>query len=143
MSYSRWFQTHGEKHKAIMDKLTELSHEEVIDYFNFENMVKEEPDFCPLYKDNKKCHDMEDLNCYLCACPNFRFDDEGFKHIEEKPLYSTCNIDSKDGSQYIGDDAIHQNCAGCSVPHHKLYIQKVFDRDWFKIMKEVRPKINS
>jgi hypothetical protein len=140
MSYSRWFQTHGEKHKAIMDKLTELSYEEVIDYFSFENMVKEEPDFCPLYKDNKKCHDIEDLNCYLCACPNFRFDDNGFKQIKGKTLYSTCNINSKDGSQYIGDDAIHHNCAGWSVPHHTSYIQKVCDRDWFKMMKEVRPQ---
>ena len=67
-----------------MDTLTELSDEEVIAYFKFENMVKKEPDFCPLYKDNKKCHDMKELNCYLCACPNFRFDDEGFKKVEEK-----------------------------------------------------------
>ena len=123
-----------------MDTLTELSNEEVIDYFKFENMVKKEPDFCPLYKDNKKCHDMEELNCYLCACPNFRFDDKGFKQIEEKTLYSTCNIDSKDGSQYIGDDAIHQNCAGCLVPHHEAYITKMFNRDWVEVMKEVLPK---
>jgi len=137
MSYSSWFQTHGKKHKAIMDTLTELSDEEVIAYFKFENMVKKEPDFCPLYKDNKKCHDMKELNCYLCACPNFRFDDEGFKKVEEKTLYSTCDIASKDGSQYIGEDAIHQNCAGCLVPHHEAYIKKVFSRDWFEVMKKV------
>ncbi len=140
MSYKDWFQAHGEKHKAIMDKLTHLSDEEVITYFRFENMVEKEPDFCPLYRENKKCHDMKELNCYLCACPNFRFNDEGFRKIENKTLYSTCNIDSKDGSQYISDDAIHQNCAGCSVPHHEAYITKVFDRDWFKVMKEVLPK---
>ncbi|PTB83899.1 hypothetical protein C9926_00480 [Sulfurovum lithotrophicum] len=139
MSYSSWFQAHGEKHKAIMDKLTNLSDEEVIAYFRFENMVEKEPDFCPLYKENKKCHDMKELNCYLCACPNFRFDDKGFKKVENKTLYSTCNIDSKDGSQYISDDAIHQNCAGCGVPHHEAYIQKVFSRDWFEVMKEVLP----
>jgi len=139
MSYSKWFQEHGQKHKAIMAKLTHLSDAEVIAYFKFENMVKNEPDFCPLYADNKKCHDMLNLNCYLCACPNFRFDDEGFKKVEEKTLFSTCDIESKDGSQYISDDAIHQNCAGCGVPHHASYIQKLFDRDWFKIMKNVSP----
>jgi hypothetical protein len=80
---------------------------------------------------------MKELNCYLCACPNFRFDDEGFKEVEEKTLYSTCDIDSKDGSQYISDIAIHQNCEGCLVPHHELYIKKVFDRDWFEVMKKV------
>ena len=138
MSYSTWFQTHGEKHKAIMDKLSTLNDEEVITYFRFDNMVKNEPDFCPLYKDNKKCHDMPELNCYLCACPNFRFKDEGFKQIDNKTLFSTCDIDSKDGSQYISDDAIHQNCAGCLVPHHEAYIKKVFKRDWFEVMKEVK-----
>ena len=137
MSYLSWFQIHGKKHKAIMDKLTELSDKEVIAYFKFDNMVEKEPNFCPLYKDNKKCHDMEELNCYLCACPNFRFDDEGFKEIEGQTLYSTCDIDSKDGTQYIGENAIHQNCAECTVPHHETYIQKVFSRDWFEVMKKV------
>jgi len=137
VDYLSWFQAHGEKHKAIMQKLTEHSDEEVIAYFKFENMVEKEPGFCPLYKENKKCHDMKELNCYLCACPNFRFNDEGFKKIKGKTLYSTCEIDSKDGSQYISDDAIHQNCAGCLVPHHEAYIQKVFNRDWFKVMKKV------
>ena len=135
MSYKSWFQEHGDKHQAIMAKLTHLSDNKVIDYFKFENMVKNEPNFCPLYKDNQKCHDMENLNCYLCACPNFRFDDEGFEKIEEKTLYSTCDIDSKDGSQYMSEDAIHQNCEGCGVPHHETYIRKVFKRDWFEVMK--------
>ena len=137
MSYSTWFQAHGEKHKTIMNKLSKLSDEEVIAYFRFENMVKEEPDFCPLYKENKKCHDIKELNCYLCACPNFRFDDDARKNIENKTLYSTCDINSKDGSQYISDDAIHQDCSGCTVPHHENYIRHVFNRNWFKLMKDV------
>jgi len=137
MSYSKWFEAHGKKHAAIMAKLTHLSDEEVITYFRFDNMVKHEPDFCPLYAENKKCHEMEDLNCYLCACPNFRFNDAGFEQKEGKTLYSTCAIASKDGDQYISEDAIHQNCAGCTVPHHESYIRKVFDRDWFKIMRKV------
>lgn len=137
MTYINWFQAHGERHKAVMAKLTHLSDDEVISYFRFENMVQNEPDFCPLYKENKKCHDMEGLNCYLCACPNFRFDDEGIEQTEEKTLYSTCGIDSKDGAQFISDDAIHQDCSGCLVPHHEAYIKKVFSRNWFKIMKEV------
>ena len=137
MTYLSWFQSHGKKHKAILKKLAQLSDDEVIAYFRFENMVEKEPDFCLLYKEKKKCHDMEVLNCYLCACPNFRFKDEGFKKFEGKTLFSTSHIDSKDGAQYILDDAIHQNCSGCLVPHHEAYIKKVFDRDWFKIMKEV------
>ncbi len=143
MNYKDWFEAHGRKHAAIMQKLTHLSDDEVIAYFRFENMRINEPDFCPLYAENKKCHDMEDLNCYLCACPNFRFDDAGFKVLEGRSLKSYCAIDSKDGDVFKGNDAIHQNCSGCTIPHHEAYIKKHFKRDWFEIMKEVTPEDQS
>jgi 3'-phosphoadenosine 5'-phosphosulfate sulfotransferase (PAPS reductase)/FAD synthetase len=139
MSYIKWFNAHGEKHSKILEKLKERSDDEVIEYFRFDNMVENELEFCPLYKDNKKCHDYEELNCYLCACPNFRFDDDGFKKRDNKTLLSFCDIDSKDSSQYIGKEAIHQNCSGCLVPHKEQYIKKNFSRDWFKVMKNVSP----
>ncbi len=126
MSYIKWFKAHGEKHAKILEKLKNLSDDEVIEYFRFDNMVEKELEFCPLYKDNKKCHDYEDLNCYLCACPNFRFDDDGFKKQDNKTLLSFCDIDSKDGAKYIGKEAIHQNCSGCLVPHKEYYINKNF-----------------
>ncbi|MBV5335097.1 MAG: hypothetical protein JZU49_04755 [Sulfuricurvum sp.] len=134
MTYKQWFETHAYKHRVIMDKLTHLSDAEVIAYFRFENMVQHEPNFCPLYAEHTKCHDTEELNCYLCACPNFRFNDEGFAHEEGKTLFSTCSIDSLDGDRFSTDTAIHQNCAGCLVPHYELYIAKVFDRNWATIM---------
>ena len=138
MTYEEWFLKQGELHANVMKKLTDKSDDEIIEYFRFENMVKNEPDFCPLYKDNKKCHDMEDLNCYLCACPNFRFKDEGFEKVEDKTLYSKCNINSRDGSKYVGENYIHQNCSGCIVPHREKYIKNYFNRNWFEVMKEVR-----
>ncbi|MDD2780388.1 hypothetical protein [Sulfuricurvum sp.] len=136
MSYKNWFDTHAAKHRVIMDKLSALSDDEVIEYFRFENMVEKESDFCPLYAEQKKCHDTEELNCYLCACPNFRFNDAGFTLEEGKTLFSICSIDSPDGDRFITDTAIHQNCAGCLVPHNELYIRKIFDRDWGTIMKK-------
>ena len=138
MNYSSWFESHGHKHKNIMKKLEDLSDEEVIAYFRFENMVEKEPDFCLLYKEGKKCHDMEELNCYLCACPNFRFDDEGLSREGKQILYSRCSIASEDGAQFISDEAIHQDCSGCTVPHHEAYIKKNFKRDWFQIMQSVQ-----
>lgn len=120
-----------------MEKLKDKSVDEVIEYFRFDNMVKNEPDFCPLYEENKKCHDYEKLNCYLCACPNFRFNDDGFEVQEGRTLFSYCNINSKDGDQFLGEDYIHQNCSGCLVPHREKYIKKNFSRDWFEIMSEV------
>ena len=140
MSYCSWFEAHGQKHKQIMKRLVSLSDEDVIKYFRFENMVKKEPDFCLLYKENKKCHEMEIFNCYLCACPNFRFNDEGFSKEGSQVLYSTCSIDSKDGAQFVSEDAVHQDCSGCTVPHHEAYIKKHFSRDWFDIMRNVKQK---
>ena len=138
MTYNSWFESHGLKHQNIMKKLEHLSDAEVVDYFKFENMVEKEPDFCFLYKEHKKCHEMEELNCYLCACPNFRFNDEGLSKKESQVLYSTCCIESKDGAQFVSGDTIHQDCSGCTVPHHEEYIKKHFSRDWFEIMRNVK-----
>ena len=125
MSYQSWHQEHAQKHKKLLEKLKELSDEEIIEYFTFENMVVKEPDFCPLYKENRKCHDMENLNCYFCACPNFR--------VEEKK--STCSIKSKDGGSIEAPDGfIHQDCSKCTVPHKEEYIKQHFSRDWLKVM---------
>jgi len=138
LSYSKWFKSHGEKHKKIMDKLQNLSDDEVIAYFRFENMVEKEPDFCPLYLENKKCHDIEVLNCYLCACPNFRFNDVGFKKVNEKTKYSLCGIKSKDCRESCYGDKIHQDCSLCLIPHAKSYILDNFDYDWKLIMKRCK-----
>jgi hypothetical protein len=144
MSYIKWFEEQAAKHKAVMKRLLAegLDKEAIIAYFDFENMRVKEPDFCPLYREKnedgtlgKKCHDMESLNCYLCACPNFRFRDEGFEKREGKTLYSHCSIDSKEGRQGVYGEAIHQDCSKCSVPHHVSYIRKHYDEDWKTIMK--------
>ena len=146
MSYLSWFNDQASRHQEVMKRLLAqgLSQDEIIAYFDFENMVKREPDFCPLYSETnedgsvgRKCHDMEKLNCYLCACPNFRFNDDSFKKEEDKTVFSFCSIDSKDGVQGVYGDAIHQDCSGCTVPHHVSYIKKHYDEDWKKIMKDV------
>lgn len=128
MSYIKWFTKHNQKHKTIINKLQHLSDDEIIQYFKFENMVINEPDFCPLYKENTKCHDIEKLNCYLCGCPNFRLADSK----------SYCDIDSKDGASIKSKDGfIHQNCSKCIVPHTEKYIKQHFNRNWEFIMDNV------
>ena len=138
MTYKKWFDDFANKHRKIVQKLLKSGYNKtkIIEYFDFENMKEKEPSFCPLYVDNKKCHDMESLNCYLCACPNFRFNDEGIQKLEEKTQYSICNIKSKDGKQGIYGVAIHQDCSKCSVPHHRDYVEKNFDLEWKKIMNK-------
>lgn len=125
--YQEWLDEHSKQHKKVVDKLSHLSDDEVIEYFKFENMVQNEPNFCPLYKNNMKCHEIEDLNCYLCACPNFRVSSEK----------SYCDINSKDGGSITDKNGYtHQDCSACSVPHKEKYIKQNFDRSWKNIMKE-------
>ena len=140
MGYMQWFEKHAIKHKAIITKLQsqDFTKEQIINYFDFENMKKEEIDFCPLYAKDKKCHDMESLNCYLCACPNFRFSDEGIKKVANATQFSFCAIESKDGRQGLYGEKIHQDCSKCSVPHYKEYVSKHFDLDWKKVMQSCK-----
>jgi hypothetical protein len=136
MSHKYWFTDHGNKHKVLIENLRAkgLSKEEIVDYFDFDNMVKSEPDYCYLYAENKKCHDIKSLNCYLCACPLFRFNSDGIKKAGEHTAYSYCEVNSKFGKQGVFGDAIHQDCSNCSVPHSKKYVLKNYDTRWFAIM---------
>ena len=94
MTYEEWFLNQAKLHETIMKKLENRTADEIVEYFKYENMKINEPDFCPLYTLNKKCHEMENLNCYLCACPYFRFNDSGLKKVNNKVLFSYCSIDS-------------------------------------------------
>ncbi len=139
MSYIKWFNQHAIKHKRIVDKLVEqnYSKEQIVEYFDFDNMVENEIDFCPLYRDNKKCHEMSSLNCYLCACPNFRFNDEGLGSYNEIKIVSKCNINN--GEELVIANVMHHDCSNCRVPHYKEYVLKNFSLDWREIMKECKP----
>jgi len=111
-NYLKWRKEHKQKIDTIVNKLSHLTKSELVDYFEYENMKINEPDFCPLYKDNKKCHNMEYLNCYFCACPFF----------EVTPTHSLCNINSKYGSTIKSPNGyIHQNCSNCTIPHTKHF----------------------
>lgn len=141
MTYLEWCKSHQNKHNAIMQKLVDLSDDEVIEYFYYENMQKNEPLFCPLYALNQKCHDMQNLNCYLCACPHFRFDDMGIKKVEEKTLFSTCAIGAKKGKVFESESALHHDCTNCCIPHEREFIKQSFERDWHYIMEKTSKNI--
>ena len=126
MTYQKWFDSHTKKHQNILKKLSNLSDDEVIEYFRFDNMQINEPDFCPLFKENKKCHNITNLNCYLCACPYFIFDDNGLEQREEQTIYSKCSINAKNGREFVSESAIHQDCSNCTIPHDERYVKRYF-----------------
>ncbi len=136
MSYKKWFEKHSLKHRQIVEKLSHLSDEELIEYFDYESLKINEPDFCPLFAKNKRCHDIKELNCYLCGCPNFIFDDDGLEEIEGKKLFSRCAIKSSSGKTIETKNGYHLDCSNCTVPHKKSYIIKVFSRSWKEMLSK-------
>jgi len=140
MTYTEWYEAHAGKHAEIVKNLEHLSDDELIDYFDFDNMKVKHPDFCPLYPKDQKCHEMEKLNCYLCACMHFRFNDSGIDIVNGKRRYSDCSIDSKNRALFEDDNSIHNDCSNCKVPHKKHVIKKYFSRDWKEIMKRCNTK---
>ena len=129
MSYQRWFNKHANKHKKIVQKLQTDDIDEILEYFSYNNLKEKEPDFCPLFAQDKKCHDIENLNCYFCGCPLFRFDDKA------EVVKSRCEINSKFGREIQSNGIVHQDCSFCLLPHKKSFIKKYFDYDWAKAMK--------
>ena len=138
MTYNEWHEEHAKKHAAIMKKLEGLDEFDVVQYFIFENMVEKEPDFCELYATNTKCHEMYELNCYMCGCPHFRFYQTP-RIDDDLKFHSICSINSKRGKRFITEEAeVHQDCSGCSIPHGESYIFSNFDREWEKMMENVK-----
>ena len=138
MGYTTWFNEHACKHKKIVDRLLArgFNTEQIIAYFDFDNMVLHENDFCPLYANNTKCHDMDSLNCYLCACPYFRFNDKGIKKVDTATQFSLCDITSKRATEARYGESIHLDCSNCTIPHTSTFVHKHFSLDYKEIMRE-------
>lgn len=128
MTYHAWYEEHNKKRLNLIKKLLiqKFSAEEIVHYFRWSNMVKLEPNFCGLYAENKKCHNLAELNCLYCACPYFIFDDEGIEAIDNNIIYSKCAINSRFGTEFEYNNCIHQDCTLCLIPHTKQFSIKYF-----------------
>jgi Zn-finger protein len=113
--FKNWQLAHKEKKEKILKKLLNFSKDEIIQYFTFENMKEKELDFCLLYKQNKKCHNLKDLNCYFCACPYFKVE----KHKTLCLINSRFAKYKKDKNGYIS-----LSCIDCKIPHNKNFVKK-------------------
>ncbi len=86
---------------------------------------------CPYYSmyPITKCHDLDDLNCFLCACPNYASD----------KLEGGCNINGAGGKV-----TYHENlpvgevwdCSDCSINHHRENV-KSYIRTNFSSLKKI------
>lgn len=137
MGYKSWFDAHAKKHEALVATLKAqgIGDEALVAYFVFENMCKHAPDFCPLYASGKKCHDKGYLNCFLCACPHFRFQDTGL-HVKEDGtvMKSTCAIRSRFAKKFVHGGVEHLDCSDCVLPHTKAFVRSCVDKPWRETM---------
>jgi hypothetical protein len=137
MKYAQWFEEFAKKHETIAKNLSHLDREDIIDYFDFDNMKVAHPNFCPQYRLDQKCHDTKRLNCYFCGCMHFRFNDNGISDSSDaKRVYSYCSINSKDGKKIEIDKGIHNDCSMCKIPHEVSIIKEYFSSDWREVMRD-------
>ena len=129
MTYSSWATDHLKSRQAIQQKLEAkgLTPEQVVDYFNYDIMSVNKPNFCPLYAQGKKCHNVSYLNCYLCACPHFKYSDDSLYQKDSKKIFSECTINSRFATDFEFENDVHCNCADCTIPHTKKAALKAYE----------------
>ena len=56
MTYKEWYIEHSKKRQNLINTLVihNFSKEEIVHYFRWSNMVKNQPQYCGLYSENKK-----------------------------------------------------------------------------------------
>lgn len=142
MTYTEWGTDHLEKIDPILNELKGESISAIIDYFDYENMVKEQLDFCPLYRTYTKCHVTYKLNCLLCSCNHFQYSDH--EPISVKPdgtkVMSICNIGSKQAQEFIVDGVSHCDCSKCCIPHTISHVKMLTKdiMDGYSLLEYIR-----
>jgi len=127
-----------------MNNLTRKFIEERIDIllkeFAFDNRKKKYSKECPCY-DMQPCHNIKNLNCFLCYCPFYKNDSpEGGCSIEN-PL-------GKGKWFYrVGHEISNKiwDCSDCTYPHKEENIKAIlldfFGGGLYHYLKEVAEKI--
>lgn len=129
MTYSDWAKEHSHKRVKLQTSLESLglTPEQIIKYFDYDNMIKHEPKFCGLYELKVKCHDTPNLNCYQCGCPYFKYTDTPTPDLQGKKRFSVCTINSKFAKDFELDNNIHCDCTDCTIPHTRKAALKNYE----------------
>jgi len=97
---------------------------QIIKEYNYETRSTNHPAECMCYKQKIPCHDMDNLNCFLCYCPNYDTDNQE----------GGCLIDNPNGkwtySKKLPSKKIW-DCSNCEYPHLennvKTHLNKIFN----------------
>ncbi len=106
----------GKTRKDAANKMHELAKEIIerrihilLNEWNFEKRKVKHSDECVCYQQDKKCHDIEDLNCFFCYCPNYDMSAEEGK----------CRINSPKAKYIDTPKGKILDCSDCGFPHKK------------------------
>lgn len=129
MTYAEWIKKHNEDVSEVLGRMKFTDDEDMVKYFDYDNMKVKEPNFCPLYKMNKKCHDVKDLNCFYCACPYFTINPTP-RTYGKTTIGSICTINSKYRGVFLENPdennvvKVHCDCTNCFIPHKASFAIK-------------------
>ena len=113
-----WQKEFDKKRRDLIKKYNLKTVKDVIEFFRYSNLRNREPDFCPLFKEGAKCHDLLDneLICFFCACPYFDYS----LWDEENKIYGRCIINSKYGFR---NEYGYWDCSKCLLPHREKFVK--------------------
>jgi len=109
--------------KKLAEKIIEKRISILIEEWDFEKRKKTHPEECLCYQQNKKCHDIENLNCLLCFCPYY---DTSVKE-------GKCKINSQSAKYRETSKGKILDCSDCIIPHKKEIVKNILMKILYKI----------
>ena len=114
---------------------------QIVREMSYENQKMKNPSDCPCYS-SKPCHtNVDDLNCFLCACPNY-----DTKNKDKVGFIGGCKIGSLKGvylsNIYSGNRNLGfliWDCSNCTIPHSCEFAENFLRKD-FEEYKKVYEK---
>jgi Zn-finger protein len=108
--------------KTCIEKRVQIFLREIDDFlqkFEYKTRRQEHPEECPC-NGTGPCHDIEDLNCLFCFCPEYNLKNPEGRCMAGNPLGTGKLLDrTKYGLENIWD------CSDCVYPHQKEGIKKI------------------
>ena len=91
----------------------------------------------PCYNSGNPCHEMKNLNCFLCNCP--QYDSDYISKENNRYVMGKCKISSKFGEYTNGEVGIW-DCKDCKAYHHPKAVE-VYIRNNLKLLKTLQDSL--
>jgi len=112
--------TQNDRRDTLVKRLRLKDCDSILTVFEYDRLKEIESSFCPLFAEGIKCHSMEYLNCYFCACPHYIVDDSTY----------ICSINSR-FAKYVENIL---DCSECKVPHKRGFVKKMLKNSTKKLI---------